>query len=148
MASGWAGRAAEWVDGWVGRPTVGGGMAWAGEQSAVRGCFAVGELASGAHVLNHLRARNHLRGQRVTGAPTYPPPRQAGVDVVVSTPGRAVELLRRGALSLGSTKAVVLDEVDVLCGECGGVVIVNSLVTSDWAPPRWWCWARWACCAA
>ncbi|KIZ01662.1 DEAD-box ATP-dependent RNA helicase 50 [Monoraphidium neglectum] len=41
---------------------------------------------------------------------------KAGVDVMVSTPGRAVALLSKGALNLGRTNAIVLDEVDVLCG--------------------------------
>jgi hypothetical protein len=63
------------------------------------------------------RPPNRLR--RLTGRPP-PSPRssrhQAGVDVVVTTPGRAVALLQRGALSLTATQAVVLDEVDVLCG--------------------------------
>jgi superfamily II DNA/RNA helicase len=36
---------------------------------------------------------------------------------MVSTPGRAVALLSKGALNLGRTNAIVLDEVDVLCGE-------------------------------
>ncbi|KAI8469617.1 MAG: P-loop containing nucleoside triphosphate hydrolase protein [Monoraphidium minutum] len=41
---------------------------------------------------------------------------KGGVDVVVATPGRAVALLKRGDLILDHTRAVVLDEVDVLCG--------------------------------
>ena len=35
-----------------------------------------------------------------------------GVDIVVATPGRAHDHLRRGTLSLGGTAAVVLDEAD------------------------------------
>ncbi|MCU1491896.1 MAG: deaD, partial [Acidimicrobiaceae bacterium] len=37
---------------------------------------------------------------------------EAGVDVVVATPGRAVDHLRRGTLRLGSLAVVVLDEAD------------------------------------
>ncbi|WP_199583961.1 DEAD/DEAH box helicase [Blastococcus sp. TF02A-30] len=37
---------------------------------------------------------------------------QAGVDVVVATPGRALDLVNRGALDLGSVATVVLDEAD------------------------------------
>jgi ATP-dependent RNA helicase DeaD len=37
---------------------------------------------------------------------------ESGVDVVVATPGRAVDHLRRGTLSLGSLKVVVMDEAD------------------------------------
>jgi ATP-dependent RNA helicase DeaD len=35
-----------------------------------------------------------------------------GVDVVVATPGRALDHVRRGTLDLGSVKALVLDEAD------------------------------------
>jgi ATP-dependent RNA helicase DeaD len=57
-------------------------------------------------------------GARVV--PVYggqPIPRQlralaAGVDVVVATPGRALDLLQRGALHLGGVATVVLDEGD------------------------------------
>ncbi len=35
-----------------------------------------------------------------------------GVEVVVATPGRLLDLMRRNALSLGSIKTVVLDEAD------------------------------------
>ncbi len=35
-----------------------------------------------------------------------------GVDVVVATPGRALDHIRRGTLRLGSLKALVLDEAD------------------------------------
>ncbi|MGY1665071.1 DEAD/DEAH box helicase [Geodermatophilus sp. SYSU D00696] len=37
---------------------------------------------------------------------------QAGVDVVVATPGRALDLLQRGSLHLGGVATVVLDEAD------------------------------------
>lgn len=35
-----------------------------------------------------------------------------GVDIVVGTPGRILDLIRRGALNLGGVKLAVLDEVD------------------------------------
>jgi ATP-dependent RNA helicase DeaD len=35
-----------------------------------------------------------------------------GVDVVVATPGRALDLIRRGSLDLSDVRAVVLDEAD------------------------------------
>ncbi len=41
-----------------------------------------------------------------------------GVDLLVATPGRLLEHLRRGSMKLEATNAVVMDEVDVLCGEC------------------------------
>ncbi|MET0233562.1 MAG: DEAD/DEAH box helicase [Kibdelosporangium sp.] len=37
---------------------------------------------------------------------------QRGVDVVIATPGRALDHIGRGTLSLGSVKTVVLDEAD------------------------------------
>jgi ATP-dependent RNA helicase DeaD len=37
---------------------------------------------------------------------------EAGVDVVVATPGRALDLLNRGSLHLGDVATVVLDEAD------------------------------------
>ncbi len=37
---------------------------------------------------------------------------EAGVDVVVATPGRALDLLNRGSLQLGEVATVVLDEAD------------------------------------
>ncbi|MGY2065828.1 DEAD/DEAH box helicase [Blastococcus sp. SYSU DS0619] len=37
---------------------------------------------------------------------------ESGVDVVVATPGRALDLLNRGALHLGEIATVVLDEAD------------------------------------
>ena len=37
---------------------------------------------------------------------------EAGVDVVVATPGRALDLLNRGSLRLGGITTVVLDEAD------------------------------------
>src|SRR6187402_1993444 len=37
---------------------------------------------------------------------------RAGVDVVIATPGRAMDHMRRGSLVLGSVRVVVLDEAD------------------------------------
>ncbi|HSJ23417.1 MAG TPA: DEAD/DEAH box helicase [Longimicrobiales bacterium] len=37
---------------------------------------------------------------------------QRGVDIVVATPGRALDHLRRGTLPLGSVRCIVLDEAD------------------------------------
>jgi ATP-dependent RNA helicase DeaD len=48
------------------------------------------------------------------GAPLHRQVRalESGVDVVVATPGRAVDLVNRGSLHLGSVATVVLDEAD------------------------------------
>jgi ATP-dependent RNA helicase DeaD len=58
-----------------------------------------------------------LRARVVTvygGAPVGPQWKalQEGVDVVVATPGRAIDLMNRGALKLGELETVVLDEAD------------------------------------
>ena len=37
---------------------------------------------------------------------------RAGIDIVVATPGRALDHIRRGSLQLGGIKVVVLDEAD------------------------------------
>ena len=37
---------------------------------------------------------------------------RAGVDVVIATPGRALDHMRRGSLQMGSVRIVVLDEAD------------------------------------
>ena len=37
---------------------------------------------------------------------------RAGIDVVVATPGRALDHLRRGSLAMGGVRVVVLDEAD------------------------------------
>ena len=39
---------------------------------------------------------------------------RAGVDVVIGTTGRTVDLLNRGILSLSSLSCIVLDEADVM----------------------------------
>ena len=46
---------------------------------------------------------------------------EAGVDVLVGTPGRLVELLQDGCLRLDFCRAVVCDEVDVLLGAGWGL---------------------------
>ena len=40
----------------------------------------------------------------------------AGVDVLISTPGRLLSHLERGSLRLDNTHPLVMDEVDVLAG--------------------------------
>ena len=52
----------------------------------------------------------------------------SGLDLLVTTPGRAASHLKSGALQLSGCKAVVLDEVDVLLGEVGRYVGVDTLL--------------------
>jgi len=56
-------------------------------------------------------------GRRSKALRTQEEALERGVDVVVATPGRVVGLLEKGVMRLEATRAVVLDEVDVLCGE-------------------------------
>lgn len=80
------------------------------------------ELA--AQVLRVMRALSRaglrLRSAAATGGRPLRTQREAleaGLDVVVGTPGRLAELLQDGCLQLTFCKAVVVDEVDVLLGE-------------------------------
>jgi ATP-dependent RNA helicase DDX21 len=48
------------------------------------------------------------------GAPSFPQERElrGGVDVVVGTPGRVIDMIERGALRMNEVKVFVLDEAD------------------------------------
>ncbi|HYH32191.1 MAG TPA: DEAD/DEAH box helicase [Pseudonocardia sp.] len=63
------------------------------------------------------------------GAPVGPQWRalQQGVDVVVATPGRAIDLLNRGALRLDDLETVVLDEADEML-DMGFVEDIETLL--------------------
>lgn len=52
-----------------------------------------------------------------------------GVDVIVATPGRALDHLRRGTLKLGSIAVVVLDEADEML-DMGFAEDIESLLTA------------------
>jgi ATP-dependent RNA helicase DeaD len=55
-----------------------------------------------------------------------------GVDVVVATPGRALDHIRRGTLALGSVETVVLDEADEML-DMGFAEDLDAILAS--APP-------------
>ncbi|WP_214406821.1 DEAD/DEAH box helicase [Pseudonocardia lacus] len=63
------------------------------------------------------------------GAPVGPQWKslQQGVDVVVATPGRAIDLMNRGALKLDSLEVVVLDEADEML-DMGFVEDIETLL--------------------
>jgi ATP-dependent RNA helicase DeaD len=63
------------------------------------------------------------------GAPVVPQLKELtrGVDVVVATPGRAIDLLNRGALNLTELETVVLDEADEML-DMGFVEDIETLL--------------------
>jgi ATP-dependent RNA helicase DeaD len=63
------------------------------------------------------------------GAPVGPQLKalQQGVDIVVATPGRAIDLLNRGALRLDELETVVLDEADEML-DMGFVEDIETLL--------------------
>ena len=66
------------------------------------------------------------------GAPVGPQWKalQEGVDVVVATPGRAIDLMNRGALRLDELEIVVLDEADEML-DMGFVEDIETLLDAD-----------------
>ncbi len=78
------------------------------------------------------RYGSHLRTRVVTvygGAPVGPQLKSLyqGVDVVVATPGRAIDLMNRGALKLSDLEMVVLDEADEML-DMGFVEDIETLL--------------------
>ncbi len=68
-----------------------------------------------ADALRAYGARLDVRVVAIYGGASYGPQTGAlrrGVDVVVGTPGRLLDLLRRGALDLSGLRTLVLDEAD------------------------------------
>ncbi|HEY9294711.1 MAG TPA: DEAD/DEAH box helicase, partial [Microlunatus sp.] len=66
-------------------------------------------------VLTPLARAVGLRTQLVAGGMSYAPQLKGlerGVDIVIGTPGRLIDLMDRGALLLGSVQITVLDEAD------------------------------------
>ena len=78
------------------------------------------------------RARAHVYGGRA-----YEPQidaLQRGVDVVVGTPGRMIDLLKQGHLDLGHARIVVLDEADEML-DLGFLPDVETLLALTPASP-------------
>ena len=79
-----------------------------------------------------LRYGSHLHARVLTvygGAPVGPQLKglHQGVDVVVATPGRAIDLMNRGALKLDDLEMVVLDEADEML-DMGFVEDIETLL--------------------
>jgi len=78
------------------------------------------------------RYGSHLSARVVTvygGAPVGPQLKglHQGVDIVVATPGRAIDLLNRGALKLQDLEMIVLDEADEML-DMGFVEDIETLL--------------------
>jgi len=78
------------------------------------------------------RYGSHLRARVLTvygGAPVGPQLKglHQGVDIVVATPGRAIDLLNRGALKLDALEMIVLDEADEML-DMGFVEDIETLL--------------------
>ena len=70
-----------------------------------------------ASVTEPLAARLGMRVVRILGGVSYGPQRKAldaGAQIVVATPGRALDLIESGSLSTRSIRVVVLDEADLM----------------------------------
>ena len=68
-----------------------------------------------ADVLSPLSRALGLRSLLVAGGMSYDPQRRAlsrGVDVIVATPGRLIDLIEQGAADLSDIRVTVLDEAD------------------------------------
>jgi superfamily II DNA/RNA helicase len=82
------------------------------------------------------RAAPHARILTVYGGRSYEPQVEAltrGVDVVVGTPGRLIDLARQKVLNLGQVKVLVLDEADEML-DLGFLPEVEKIVAMT--PPR------------
>lgn len=76
-----------------------------------------------AHVLN-------VRVKLVAGGLPYPKQIEAlrrGVDLVIATPGRLIDLCEQGAADLGAVEVAVLDEADHMC-DLGFLPAVTTLL--------------------
>lgn len=68
-----------------------------------------------ADVLSPLARAMGMRSLLVAGGMSYEPQRRAlsrGVDVIVATPGRLIDLIEQGAADLSDVRVTVLDEAD------------------------------------
>jgi superfamily II DNA/RNA helicase len=80
--------------------------------------------------INVASAKRGTRNLIVYGGVPYEPQLDAlaaGVDIVVGTPGRVLDLTNRGALDLSHVKALVLDEADEML-DLGFLPDVESLI--------------------
>ena len=85
-----------------------------------------------ADVLAPLARTEHLSLVLVAGGMSYTPQLRAlqrGVDIVIATPGRLIDLLEQGAVDLGRIAVTVLDEADHMA-DLGFLPAVTRLLDS------------------
>lgn len=88
------------------------------EKKTTRGLILAPTRELAKQISDNLRAYTegtHLKVALVVGGVSIGPQTSRlarGVDLLVATPGRLIDLLDRGALSLGQTQFLVLDEAD------------------------------------
>lgn len=74
------------------------------------------ELAEQVYTnFNALKGPSDLKAVAVYGGTSYEPQKQAfkdGVDVVIATPGRLIDLFKDHVVDLGQVKAIIFDEAD------------------------------------
>ncbi len=95
-------------DGWETFPTAGKPQALVVVPTRELAVQVAGDLATASR-------RRNVRVLQVYGGRAYEPQIEAlqrGVEVVVGTPGRMIDLLKQGHLQLGHVRTVVLDEAD------------------------------------
>jgi len=81
--------------------------------------------------LQGFAASTPLRFLTVYGGAAYGPQLRGlreGVDVVIGTPGRCIDLMERGSLQLGEVEVVVLDEADEML-EMGFIEAVETILS-------------------
>jgi superfamily II DNA/RNA helicase len=80
--------------------------------------------------IGDLAARVHLRTRLIAGGMPYGKQIQAldhGVQILIATPGRLIDLMERGSVDLSSVEIVVLDEADQMA-DMGFVPAVRQIL--------------------
>lgn len=82
-------------------------------------------------VINNLGSKLGIQSMAIYGGTSYDDQIDnivSGVDIVVATPGRLLDLIGRGSISLAQVKILVLDEADEML-DMGFIADVESILT-------------------